>query len=98
MIGREEYVHIILVVQNTTPTTQVRQKALLDSLVFLSSLCNIYINRAWTLQRTIDLSKESTPTNSYDLNGQKKQTCHMTTDRIAKLDAIEWNPPRCIAR
>lgn len=36
----------------------------------------------------------------YDLNGQKKQTCHMTTDRIAKLDAIgfEWNPPRRIAR
>ena len=34
----------------------------------------------------------------YVMPGEKKQMCHMTPDRISKLDAIgfEWNPPRRI--
>lgn len=32
----------------------------------------------------------------YVMPGEKKQMCHMTPERIAKLDAVgfEWNPPR----
>ena len=34
----------------------------------------------------------------YVIPGEKRQTCHMTPDRIRKLDEIgfEWNPPRRI--
>jgi len=34
----------------------------------------------------------------YVIPGEQKQTCHMTPDRISKLDDIgfEWNPPRRI--